>query len=258
MNPLVSWAVWVVDQSELSYLDSTLYITLQYLGGLLGGWFCLRCTGATFYFQPVPPYPPTAAFFAETFYGGILCLTALGMPDIHGRGSILSDLFNRGSTNTLSLASLSHIDEDGVTLRSHTKTDSIKLTGRKRAQSLSSIMVLKGLIFGTVTAVLTFWCKGVSGGSLNPAICWGASASHLMKHGLGSVDFWLFVPYSLGPYVAATVAGVLYRLFKRRSTRGSESFPAGSQVSCASCREDASLLKSSGIPCAHWASDHAG
>jgi len=264
LNPLISWAVWVVDPLELSYIDSTLYITLQYLGGLLGGWICYRWTKDTFFFQPVPPFSQGAAFFAETFYGGILCLTFIAMPDIHGHGSILSHLFGRRPSPHSIASSLGEIDEDGViTLRSHTTKEgslhSTKLTvgGRTRSlhQSLRSVMMVKGVIVGVVTCILILWCRGISGGSLNPAVCWGASASHLIKNGPGSVDFSLFVPYSLGPYIAATIAGMLYRTLKRRF-RQSEG--VGSQVSCVHCGESASLLKSpEGIPCGHWAS-HAG
>jgi len=215
MNPLVSWTVWVLDSSQLSYMDSTIYIALQYFGAMLGGIFIVYATGKAVNFQPVPPYTAWACFLAESIFGGILCFTALALPDISCRGGLFGHITVRAplSHQPLSSSPLSSIDEAAV-LKSN-KHEFLTLSRRKSNQMCTNFMLFKGSIFGIVLLMLMFCCKGISRAALNPALFWGGSTS--VRVSGQSSNFWLFVPYSLGPYISATLVGLLFRAIHIRN-----------------------------------------
>jgi len=246
LNPAISWAAWVVDPLELTYLDSTFYIALQYLGGLCGGLCYMLLTPQTFFFHPPPPYTMISAFVAEGIFSGVLCFVALGWPNLEGRGGFF--ITSQSSTAWApSSSSLTQIEEGSGSSKDSSKLYPVR-TGKKRHYSRNAILLLKGVIMGSTVAVCTYCCRGFSGASLNPAMWWAANMTYTMQHGSGSVYFWSFVPYSLATYISGTIAGLIHRVWNRRRT-----VPEGKQENCFHCDEGSSLLRSSREPCEHAA-----
>jgi len=204
LNPVISWAVWFVDPSALSYMDSTYYIFLQYAGGCVSSWLLhWAIRDEPQYFMPVPPYSMMGAFFAEFIFSGLLCLVWLIVRDFDFRSSKYRNVASK--TSTLDL-----MNGDSKILSSN----SGKL-GRSRN---SRILVIKGIIFGATLATLSYGCRDFSGASLNPALCLSVASVYQMKHGYFSISFWQLLPYSLGPYVSSTLVALLYRFWRDRAS----------------------------------------
>jgi len=223
MNPVISWAVWFVSPEELSYMDSTYYITLQYVGGCLAACGFLRFSDfQPVYFQPIPPYTITEAFIAESIFSGLLCLAVLILRDFDFRTHKY-----RVKLHTAAKAS----SLDSMETESKTSSSSSVKIGKTRSHFMSRSNIFKAMIFGASVGTLAYSGRQFSGASLNPALYWAGAFAHQLRHGRSSVNMWLFVPYSLGPYMSSTIVAITYRLLRARSATDRQAEPDGERES---------------------------